>query len=62
MLRAEEAQARFDYIRSRAAEVGEKDRAKREDLARKLEVRQVRPLSIGAWCTCSNGGGATSLE
>lgn len=39
MLRAEEAQARFEYIRSRAAEVGEKDRAKREELSRKLEVR-----------------------
>jgi len=39
MLRAEEAQARFDYIRSRAAEVSERDRARREDLARKLEVR-----------------------
>ncbi len=38
MLRAEEAQARFEYIRSRAAEVSEKDRAKREELARKLEV------------------------
>jgi hypothetical protein len=38
MLRAEEGQARFDFIRSRAAEVGEKDRAKREELARKLEV------------------------
>jgi hypothetical protein len=39
MLRAEEAQARFDYIRSRAAEVGEQDKIKREELARKLEVR-----------------------
>lgn len=39
MLRAEEAQARFDYIRSRAAEVGEQDKIKRDELARKLEVR-----------------------
>lgn len=40
MLRAEEAQARFDYIRSRAAEVSEQDKVRREDLARRLEVRQ----------------------
>lgn len=39
-LRAEEAQARFDYIRSRAAEVSEQDKVRREDLARRLEVRQ----------------------
>lgn len=38
MLRAEEAQARFEYIRSRAAEVSEQDKIKREELARKLEV------------------------
>jgi hypothetical protein len=46
MLRAEEAQARFEYIRSRAAEVGERDRAKREELSRKLEVR-----GRGCWPT-----------
>lgn len=52
MLRAEEAQARFDYIRSRAAEVSEKDRAKREELARKLEVG---PHNTGAGYACSDG-------
>lgn len=46
MLRAEEAQARFDYIRSRAAEVGERDMARREELARKLEVSE--------WLQCNS--------
>jgi hypothetical protein len=49
MLRAEEAQARFDYIRSRAAEVGEQDKIKREELARKLEVR----VQLGWWLAYS---------
>ena len=51
MLRAEEAQARFEYIRSRAAEVSEKDRERREELARKLEVRVEK-------AGCSSMGGA----
>lgn len=42
MLRAEEAQARFDYIRSRAAEVSEQDDVRREQLARRLEAKMER--------------------
>jgi hypothetical protein len=54
MLRAEEAQARFDYIRSRAAEVSEQDKVRREELARRLEVRQ--------WSGRLFSGGCASLQ
>jgi hypothetical protein len=37
-LRAAEAQARFDYIRSRAGEVNAQEEARRHELAKKLEV------------------------
>lgn len=47
MLRAEEAQARFEYIRSRAAEVSEQDKIKREELARRLEVSRTAAMSRG---------------
>lgn len=38
-LRAEESRARFGYIRSRAEAVNEAELAKREELAKKLQVR-----------------------